>query len=254
MIEISLAFVISAFVAGILMFLAPCTLPLVPAYLAFISGVRKEDLNNKTTAKDARRKIVFNGLFFVLGFTLIFILFGVLAGAIGSQIGIFKGLLSQIGGVFIIIFGLLMLNVIKFLPLQKEYKISVPKIIKPGHPTSSCIIGNIFALGWTPCVGPVLATVILLATDSATIFSGGLMLGVFSLGLAVPFMMTAVLYSKAESKIAKYSKISQSVNIIGGVFLIIIGVLLLTENFELTVVYGYKFFQFFNIELIYDYV
>ena len=254
MIEISLAFVVSAFVAGVLMFLAPCTLPLVPAYLAFISGVKQEELDTPKLAEAAKRKIILNGAFFVLGFTLVFILFGVLAGAVGSQIGLFRGLLSQIGGAFIILFGLMMLNVIKFFPLQKEYKISLPKIIKPGHVGSSFLIGNIFALGWTPCVGPVLASVILLATDSATVASGGVMLAVFSLGLAVPFMITATLYSRAEQKIAKYSKLSKSINLIGGVFLVIIGLLLLTENFELTVIYGYEIFQFLNLEFFYDYL
>jgi len=254
MIEISLAFTISAFIAGVLMFLAPCTLPLVPAYLSFISGVKREELNSEELKTKTRNKILLNGLFFVLGFTFIFILFGILAGAIGSQIGQFRGLLSQIGGVFIIIFGLMMLNVIKFIPLQKEYKLALPRIIKPGNPVSSFLIGNIFALGWTPCVGPVLATVILLATDSGTLVSGGFMLGIFSLGLALPFMLTAFLYSKAETKISKYSYLSKSVNIIGGVFLIIIGWLLLTENFGLTVVYGYKLFEIFNYDALYNYL
>ncbi len=254
MAEISLTFIVSAFIAGILMFLAPCTLPLVPAYLAFISGVRYKNSSDDKSKKQFKTKIIVNSFFFVTGFTFVFIVFGILAGAIGSHIGQFRGLLSQLGGVFIILFGLIMLNVISFVPLQKEYKFSVPKAIKPGHPSSSFLIGIFFALGWTPCVGPVLATIIFLATDSATVVSGALMLCVFSFGLAVPFMLTAFLYSRAEKKIAKYAKVSSFINIIGGVFLIFIGILLLTENFELTVVYGYRIFEFLNYDVLLDYL
>lgn len=254
MIEVTFAFVISAFIAGVLMFLAPCTLPLVPAYLAFISGVSKNEITNPETKRKAKRKIIFNGVAFVIGFSVVFILFGVAAGALGSQIGLFRGVLSQLGGAFIIIFGFMMLGVIKFAPLQKEFKFKLPKVIEPGHPVSAFVIGNIFALGWTPCVGPVLATVILLATDSATVVSGGFLLGVFSLGLAVPFLLTAFLYARAEQTILRYGDITRWVNIVGGIFLIIIGVLLLTENFELTVIYGYRIFEFFNFEGFYDYL
>jgi len=254
MIEITLSFALFAFLAGLLMFLAPCTLPLVPAYLAFISGVNSKEIIGNNLEEQAHKKIILNGLFFVLGFTSVFIIFGIVAGALGSYIGQWRGLFSQIGGIFIIIFGLMMLGVVKFTPLQKEYRLSLPKIVTPGQPSSSFLIGNIFALGWTPCVGPVLATIILLATDSATIISGAFMLGIFSVGLAIPFLLTAFLYGKAEPFIAKHSKISELVSTVGGLFMILIGILLLTGNFGWLVVYGYKLFEFMNYEAIYNYL
>lgn len=254
MVDVSIAFTFSAFIAGVLMFLAPCTLPLVPAYLAFISGVKAADLVDESTAKVAHRKIIVNGLFFVCGFSIVFIVFGVLAGAAGSQIGQFRSLLSQLGGIFIIIFGLMMLGILNISILQKEYKLTIPHFIKPGHPSSSFLIGTIFALGWTPCVGPVLASVILLATDSTTLVSGGLLLAIFSLGLAIPFLCTALLYAHVEKTIIKYSRASRFVSVTGGVFLIAIGILLLTENFELTVVYGYKVFELFHFDALYNYL
>ncbi len=254
MIELSAGLMLSAFVAGVLMFLAPCTLPLVPAYVAFISGVKRSELDDPSKVQQARRRLLVNGTAFVLGFSLVFILFGIAAGALGSQIGQFRGVLSQVGGAFIIFFGLFMLGAVSNTWLTRERRFTVPTMITPGHPSSAFIIGTIFALGWTPCVGPVLATIIVLATDSATVTSGGLLLAIFSLGLAVPFLLTALLYAQAESFILRHTALSRWVQYIGGVFLIIIGLLLLTSNFELTLIYGYKVFQFLNFEAFYDYL
>ena len=143
MIELSLAFTFAVFIAGLLTFLAPCTLPLVPAYLAFISGVKNDDLDNPTTRLKAGRLIIKNSLAFVFGFSVIFIAFGVLAGSLGTYIGEFRGLFSQIGGVFVIIFGLMMLGVVNIAPLMWEHKINASHIFVPGKPASSCLIGII---------------------------------------------------------------------------------------------------------------
>lgn len=250
MLELNMAFAISSFVAGLLMFLAPCTLPLVPAYLAFISGVKQ---NQAVGNAEVRRKIRLNAVAFVVGFSVIFISFGILAGFFGSFVGPYRVLLSQIGGVFILIFGLMMLDIIHFVPLARDHKMKLPAFIKPGEPKSAFLIGSIFALGWTPCVGPVLASILLLATTKATIFSGALLLALFSAGLAVPFIVTALLYARAGHFIAKYSKISRFVSIFGGVMLIGIGFLLLFDNFGLTIQYGYRIMEFFGIGNLFDY-
>jgi len=134
MAEITIVFAISVFVAGLFMFLAPCTLPLVPAYLAFISGVKNEDFQDLVKAKAARRSILINGITFILGFSLVFILFGVMAGFLGAQIGQFRDIFSKIGGVFIIIFGLIMLGAIKIDFLLKEKKLKMPSFLTPGNP------------------------------------------------------------------------------------------------------------------------
>lgn len=254
MIEVTTALFISAFIAGVLMFLAPCTLPLIPAYLAFISGVKPEELNDPATAAKARRSIVFNGLTFVIGFSLVFITFGMLAGFFGSLIGQFRGVLTQVGGVFIIIFGLMVLGAI---PLSKFFSgrgLPTPTILKPGNPLSALVIGATFALGWTPCVGPVLASVLFLATTEATVFSGGLLLAVFSLGMAVPFLLTAILYSRAAAMLTHSEVLLRWVSYIGGLFLILIGILLLTDNFGLTVEYGYKLFDIIGVDGLFDYL
>jgi cytochrome c-type biogenesis protein len=252
--EITFLFIISAFVAGLLMFLAPCTLPLLPAYLAFISGVKESDLNNQSSAESAVKKIRLNSLAFVLGFSLIFISFGMAAGLFGTFIGPFRNILTQIGGIFIILFGLMTIGFFHFPILKSTFKISLPKTFYSGQPLSAGLIGAIFALGWTPCVGPILASILLLASTTTTVFTGGLMLAIFSLGLAIPFLLTAFLYSRANKFITKYSYISKWINIVGGIFLIFIGVLLLSDNFGLMVAFGYKFFNLLNIDFLFNYL
>lgn len=250
MLELNFAFALSSFIAGLLMFLAPCTLPLVPAYLAFISGVTPDQAKG---SMQVRKKIRQNAIAFVLGFSVIFISFGILSGFFGSFVGPYRVILSQIGGVFIIIFGLMMLRVIHFVSLAREYKIKLPAFIKPGEPISAFMIGSIFALGWTPCIGPVLASVLLLATTMATVVSGAFLLLLFSAGLALPFIGTALLYAQAGNIISKYSTFSSIVTSIGGFLLIGIGILLLSDNFGLTVQYGYRLMEFFGIGNLLDY-
>jgi len=251
---IELGLIISAFIAGLLMFLAPCTLPLVPAYLAFISGVSEDDLRNPKTAKRAKRAILKNGMMFVLGFTSIFVLFGVAAGFFGAQIAQYRIIFAQIGGVFIIVFGLMMLNVIRIAPLMRDYKMKIPSFLTPGKPSSAYVIGSSFAFGWTPCVGPVLATILLLASTSTTVWQGGFLLLIFSLGLAIPFILTALLYARAGAFISRISGVMKWISYIGGVFLIGLGLLLLTGNFGLTIEYGYRFFDFLNYDALLDYL
>jgi len=254
MIEISLGFVAVAFFAGLLTFLAPCTLPLVPAYIGFISGVDQKELKNPATAKAARRKIFLNGLAFIAGFSLIFIIFGVLAGFAGTALAPYRLWLARIGGVLVIIFGLFMLGFFKLPFFETDRHIPIPKWLTLGRPSSSLFVGGAFALGWTPCVGPILGSILLLAGTSGTALTGGIMLTVFSLGLAVPFLLIAAAFSKATVYVEKISKYLKAVSVIGGIFLIILGFLLATDNFGLTIQYGYQLFEFINYDRLLDYL
>ncbi len=249
---ISLAFIISAFVAGLIMFLAPCTLPLVPAYLGFISGVSEEDLENPETAKGARRKIFLNGVAFIIGFSAIFIIFGTLAGLVGQELVPYRIWLTRIGGVLVILFGLFMLGVFKLPLLQATHRIKVPKFLTVGKPSSSVVIGGAFAFGWTPCVGPILGSILLLASTSTTALQGALLLTVFSAGLAIPFITIAFAFSSATKYIDKINRYLKWVSIIGGIFLIILGFLLLTNNFSVLVQIGFEYFGFLEYDAILD--
>ena len=254
MIELSIGFIIASFFAGLLTFLAPCTLPIVPAYLGFISGVDQDALKNPETSKVARRKIFLNGLAFIVGFSLIFIAFGVLAGFAGTALAPYRIWLARIGGALVILFGLFMLGFFKLPFFQTDKRIPVPKWLTLGKPRSSLFIGGTFALGWTPCVGPILGSILLLAGTSGTAFTGGVMLTVFSIGLAIPFLLIALAFSKATAYIDRISKYLKWVSIIGGVFLILLGLLLATDNFGLTIQYGYELFDFINYEGLLEYL
>ncbi len=245
--EISLIFIISAFVAGLLTFLAPCTLPMIPAYIAFISGVRESNLQIKEEHTALKRKVFVNALTFVLGFSFIFIIFGILAGHVGSYVGTYKLLLSRVGGVLIIVFGLCMLNIISLNFFNRLKRIRIVTHIVPGKKIGAFLLGCTFALGWTPCIGPVLGTILLFASMSGTAFYGILLLTVFSIGLSIPFLLTALLFSKMSHAIEAYGHYLKWVSQCGGIFMIFIGILLLTNSSELLLQYGSVLFDFLNM-------
>ncbi len=247
---ISIGFVISAFVAGMLTFLAPCTLPLVPGYLGFISGVSPDDIKNSDMQSLVRKKILRNAVFFILGFSLVFILFGAFAGFFGAQLAVYRTWLARIGGVFVIMFGLFMLGVFKFSFLQGTHRLKMPTWLTVGKPTSSMIIGSAFAFGWTPCVGPILGSILLLSTTTGGALQGAFMLAVFSAGLAVPFIVVAFAYASATSYIARASSVLKWVSIVGGVFLVFLGILLVTNNFSLLVEWGFRLLGFIEYDAL----
>lgn len=239
------ALIVSAFIAGIITFLAPCTLPLVPGYLGFISGVKESDAHarNSDAAHAARRTILKNALLFIFGFSTVFILFGALAGLLGAALAPYRTWFARIGGGVVILFGFMMLRFIRIKPLEGEKRLRIAKWIPIGTPTGSFLIGGTFAIGWTPCVGPILASILFLATSSATISSAVLLLAVFSFGLALPFLLVAFLYARALEFITRAEKILRGVEIVGGLLLIVLGILLATGNFGLTISYSYEFFR-----------
>jgi len=209
---------IPSFIAGVLMFLAPCTLPLVPAYLGFISGVSLKDLDNGEASKALRGRIVFNGLMFALGFSLVFVLVGGAFGFVGSFFIQYRPILSRIGGLLVILFGLYFLSVFKlsiFNFLKRDYHFSLIGMLKPGEPISSLLFGMTFAFGWSPCIGPVLGTILFLASTTATASSGAFLLFIFSLGFTLPFLAlafvighTARLLRPFQRHLGKFSVVS----------------------------------------------
>lgn len=250
-----ISLIIPAFIAGVLTFLAPCTLPLVPGYLGFISGASLEDLKDPAKATNARWKIFLNGLFFMAGFSAVFIIMGTLVGFIGARLLVpYRLWLGRIGGIFVILFGLFMLNVLKIPILAREKRLKAPVLFERGNPANSFILGSAFAFGWTPCVGPILGSVLLLASTSTTALSGALMLAVFSAGLAVPFLLIAIGIGSASRSIKNISKYLNVVSVIGGIFLIFLGVLLVSGNIGLLISYGYRIFRFINYDRLLNYL
>lgn len=236
------ALILPAFIAGLLTFLAPCTLPLVPAYLAFISG------------SSGKRKVFQNALFFVVGFSTVFILLGLLAGLAGGVLYEFRMWVSRIGGIFVILFGFFMLDAVKIPFLATEKKLSIKSPFIKGTSLNSLTLGIIFGAGWTPCIGPILGSVLFLASQTATAFSGAVLLAVFSLGLAVPFLLIGASIESAEAHIKKFSKYLRPVNIIGGIFLVILGTLLFFGQMGILNEYGFKLFSFIDYDSLLNYL
>ncbi len=245
---------IPSFIAGLLTFLAPCTLPLVPGYLAFISGVSLDELKNSGKAAAIRRKVFLNGLFYVIGFSAVFILLGSLFGLGGAALVKYRLWFSRIGGIFVIFFGFFMLGAFKLPFLLREKQFTLSRGLRPGNPLSSLIFGAAFAFGWTPCIGPVLGSILVLASSSATLAQGALLLAVFSSGLAVPFLAVALGVGSASRYLAKFDRVLRYFSVVGGVFLIILGILLLTNSFGVWIGYVYRLFDFLKYDKLLNYL
>lgn len=248
-----------AFIAGLLTFLAPCTLPLLPAYLGFISGASAKEFQNPTFRQSIRRHVFFNGLFYVVGFSSVFILLGILFGLGGAVLIGYQDVLQKIGGVFVLFFGLYMLGVFERIPrlhtfLLKERRFAFVHSLKPGKPSSSFILGATFAFGWTPCVGPVLGSILLLASSTATVIQGAILLAVFSLGLAIPFLLLAFGVGHAGEFLKKLTHILPYISILGGLLLLILGMLLLTDSLSIWLNWSYRVFEFFEYDRLLDYL
>lgn len=252
-----ISLLIPAWIAGFLTFFAPCTLPLVPGYLGFISGTSIQKEKAGVEQKSIRKKIVYNALLYVIGFSFVFILLGTAFGVFGALLGQYRIWLSRVGGIFVIFFGVYLLGIFH-LPilqfLQAEKKFNVVHTLKPGKPSSSLLFGMTFAFGWTPCVGPILGSILLLASTSGTIIEGGVLLGMFSLGLAVPFLLVALAIGHATQVIAHLQKYIVIISNIGGLFLIVIGVLLVADKLGIWVSYFYDIFGFIHYDSLLDYL
>lgn len=230
---LSLTLILSTFLAGVLMFLAPCTLPLLPAYLGFLSGVTQVHVRDGVTPSD-RVRILQNALMFVLGFTAVFTLFGMLAGVAGALLAPLRHVLVPLGGTVIIVFGLFMIGALKLDVLMKERRLRLPAIFTLGTPLSALLLGAAFAFGWTPCVGPILGTVLFYASSADTLLAGALLLTVFSLGFAVPFLLLALLISQSTRIVEIALPALRIVSILGGIILILLGLNLVLGDTMLT--------------------
>jgi cytochrome c-type biogenesis protein len=207
-----------AFAAGIVSFLSPCILPLVPAFISYLSGV-------SVSSKAPRAKIFLNAVSFVLGFAIVFALLGVLlATALAGASYDLRIWLSRIGGIVIIIFGIFLMGIIKVPFLEKEHKLK-PRKFRYSYVTSF-IFGVAFAAGWTPCVGPALGAILTLAFVNAG--SAFYLLLAFALGIGVPFLITGLFISRASDFIRKSEKYMKPFRIIMGIVLIVLGILVFT--------------------------
>jgi cytochrome c-type biogenesis protein len=212
-----------AFAAGLLSFLSPCVLPLVPSYIGFLTGMSLPEVSGR------RRAALGHALLFVLGFSLVFILLGASATALGRALNYYQVWLQRIGGVLIIGFGLVCLGVIRVGALNQERRVQVDR--KPVGYVGSALVGMAFAAGWTPCIGPVLGGILGLAATSQDVTRGMLLLGVYSAGLAVPFLIAAVALESFLGWFQRFRRYLPWVMRVSGLLLIFVGVLMVTGEF-----------------------
>jgi cytochrome c-type biogenesis protein len=215
----------AAFMAGILTFLSPCILPLIPAYVSYMTGISFDELKEGQN-KEIRRKTLAHSLLFVLGFSLVFIALGASASYIGQFLFAYKALIAKIGGALVIIFGLYIMGILKldFLSKEKRMKFKSEK----GSRIGSLLLGITFAAAWTPCVGPILGSVLMLAATKETMLEGVLLLSIYSLGIAIPFIISALLINSFLARFTKVKKYMFVVKFICGLLLIFMGILLIT--------------------------
>jgi cytochrome c-type biogenesis protein len=219
---VALGFMV-AFVAGLLSFLSPCVLPLVPSYIGFITGMTLPEVTGR------RRAALIHALLFVAGFSLVFVLLGASATALGRALNHYQVWLQRVGGVLIIIFGLLCLGVFRVGVLSQERRLHLER--KPVGYLGSALVGMAFGAGWTPCIGPVLGGILGLAATSSDVSRGMQLLAVYSAGLALPFLVAAVAVDSFLGWFQRFRPYLPWVMRASGILLIVVGVLLVTGEF-----------------------
>jgi cytochrome c-type biogenesis protein len=212
-----------AFAAGLLSFLSPCVLPLVPSYVGFITGMTLPEVSNR------RRAALIHALLFVGGFSLVFVLLGASATALGRALNYYQVWLQRVGGALIIVFGLLCLGVFKIGALNQERRVHLDR--KPVGYLGSALVGVAFGAGWTPCIGPVLGAILGLAATTSDVTRGMQLLAVYSAGLALPFLIAAVAVESFLDWFQRFRRFLPWVMRLSGIILILVGVLLVTGEF-----------------------
>ncbi|MDX1647138.1 MAG: cytochrome c biogenesis protein CcdA [Longimicrobiales bacterium] len=233
-----------AFTAGVFSFLSPCVLPLVPSYLTFVTGMSLEDLQ-----QGVNRKATFmHSMLFVVGFSTIFILLGASASFLGQFLRQYELLIARIGGVIIILLGLHLAGVFRLTPLMREKRVHLAD--KPAGYLGTLGVGMAFGAGWTPCIGPILGAILTYGMTQETMWAGVGLLSVYSLGLAVPFLLASLALDRFLQSFQRFRKWIPVVEKASGVLLVILGILLLTGQFTVLASWLTRYTPAFILERI----
>jgi cytochrome c-type biogenesis protein len=216
-----------ALAAGIISFLSPCVLPIVPPYLAYMSGVSLNDMSSQSAA---RRRAIVAALFFVMGLSTVFLILGFTASAFGAFFLQNQILFSRISGIVVIIFGIHFLGIYRISFLDREARMDAGD--KGGSSFGAYVLGLAFAFGWTPCIGPQLGAILSLAASEASVARGTLLLGIYALGLGIPFLLAAMFMTRAVGVMNKLKKHMKAIERAMGVLLLIVGFAMLTGAFS----------------------
>lgn len=218
---------LGAFIAGLLSFLSPCVLPLIPSYITYITGLSFADLQAEHPSHVIRRKALLHSIAFIIGFTTVFVLLGASATLVGSFLQSKATLIRKIGGILIVLFGIHVTGLVPVRLLMGEKRITISR--KPSGYLGSFLVGLVFAAGWTPCIGPILAAILTLAATEENVSRGILLLLLYSLGLGIPFLLSSLAMHRFLILFNRYKRHIRVFEIVTGLFLVLIGVLLYTN-------------------------
>lgn len=238
--------ILVAFFAGILSFLSPCVLPLVPSYVSFVTGLGIEEL--ESGGDDVKRITLVHSLLFVAGFSIIFIIMGASATYMGQLLRSYQDVIARVGGVVIIFFGVYLLGVIPIAALNREKRVHFQR--KPVGYAGTMAVGAAFGAGWVPCIGPILGSILTLAATRSNLAEGVGLLAVYSAGLAVPFVASSLALTAFMGWFQKFRKYLRYVEWVSGVLLILVGLLLVTGKFTLLAGWLVQFTPDFLLERI----
>lgn len=226
-----IATLIATFVAGLGSFLNPCSIPLLPAYLSYAGGISVADLADPERRGRHRGRLVGGTLLFVAGFGIVFVLLGIGAGGLGRQVREAQRPVEIAGGAAMVVFGLALAGVLRVAWLERGRRLELPERLRGAGVWSALPLGAVFAIGWTPCVGPYLASALTLAAVSSHAGAGALLLAVYALGLGVPFLLAALLYASLPDMSRRLARVAVPAARAGGVLVAALGVLLLSGEY-----------------------
>jgi cytochrome c-type biogenesis protein len=220
--------VFTAFFAGLVSFLSPCVLPLVPGYISIISGSSLDQLKAEEKQAALYRTVLLNSVMFIVGFSITFIFLGATATWVGQFLLSRMRLLGQIAGIILIVFGIHLTGIFKINFLYKDKRFH--SVEKPRGLLGALVLGLAFAFGWTPCIGPILAGILTIASTKQTVFEGMFLLAIYSAGLGIPFLLTSVALNKFLTFYSRFKKHFHAVEVVSGALVIAVGLLILTGS------------------------
>ena len=215
--------------AGLLSFFSPCVLPVIPSYVSYITGIAFEDLTGRQDRAKIRRITILNSMFFIAGFSLIFILLGASSSFLGGMLSEHRDAVRKTGGALIVLMGLYITGILKIGFLSREKRMHIQS--KPAGLAGSFLVGTAFAAGWTPCIGPVLGSILLYASTANSVSSGMELLSAYALGMGIPFLAASLAISTVLPYFRKISRYMRVVSVMSGLFLVAVGILLFTGTF-----------------------
>lgn len=229
-----------AFIAGLLSFLSPCVLPLIPSFITYITGLSFSDLQAEHPSHKVRQQTIVHTLLFIAGFTTVFVLLGASATFIGGFLQEHMNTIRKVGGILIIIFGIHVTGLVPIHLLLGEKRVTVHR--KPAGYLGSFVVGLAFAAGWTPCIGPILASILMVAATEETVSQGVLLLFTYSMGLAIPFFLSSLAMHQFLVVFNRFKKHIRIFEIITGVFLIIVGIMIFSNYLSVLARFSMKWF------------